>query len=165
MTSGIVLDCLSGEVAFPANSRPQVYLNSARLSVSREALQRLISTGGPVELEQLSAGRIHVKVQVAGIPVRVELRPLLRQGRILLELEKVHAGFVPLPKKLVMAAIGGRLPERPGILVNEENQVEIDLPLMLIGYGVTLPSPTAVEAEGSLVISAGVPGTGVPGNV
>jgi hypothetical protein len=145
------------DTASLAEQQVRLHVEGGLLRLSQAGLAQLLPPGVPLSVRGISQGRILLngKYEVMGIAVGADAEiaaGATSQGRLLLEVVSVRgAGFLTVPRSLVIWGIRNKLPNRPGIRIDEADRLEIDPAAILHPMGVTLPPLKAVRADGGVL--------------
>jgi hypothetical protein len=144
------------DAASVASRRPELTVEAARLRLSEEGLRCLIPVEAPLDisLDRIAPGRILFGGKLWGFPFTAEVRLSTGpSGCLRSELVAVRAGFITIPGFAVLMAFRSRLPQIPGLVVTEDDQIDVDLSQLAAPHGVRLPPLKAIGAgEGILEI-------------
>ena len=140
------------DMAALAERQVRLHVEGGLLRLTQAGLTKLLPPGFPLSVRGISQGRILLngRFEVLGIMVGADAEVVpttTSQGRLRLEVVSVRAGgFLTVPKPVVIWAIRSKLPNRPGIRIDEADRLEIDAAVVLQPLGVTFPPLRAVHA-------------------
>lgn len=133
--------------------RLSLRIDRALLTLSEDAVGKLLPSNSPVRLESLGRGRILLRTSFTAIggvaEISVEPTP---SGRARIRfLSFKAAGLLRIPLSMVMLAVRNFLPARPGLHFGQDDTLEVDFAELARPAGIELAPLTGALVDQGVI--------------